>query len=61
MTLGRCGCKYGNPGSQELMVKYYKFNSNNGFTPYKVFTLRSAADKNMALSISNDGSLLLPS
>lgn len=61
MTLGRCSCKQGNPASQELLVKYFKFDTNNGFKPYEVFTLRNAADKKMGLKISNDGSLLLPS
>lgn len=61
MTLSRCTCKAGNPASQEILVKYFKFDNNNGFKPYELFTLRSAADQRMGLKISNDGSLLLPS
>jgi hypothetical protein len=61
MVLGKCSCKYGNPATQEILVKYFKFDDNNGFKPYRVFTLRSVANKNLALKISNDGSLLLPS
>lgn len=61
MTLGRCDCRYGNPTQQELLVKYFRYEKNNGFDPYKVFYLRSVTNRNMAMKISDDGSLLLPS
>jgi hypothetical protein len=61
MTLGRCDCQHGNARAQELLVKYFRYEKNNGFEPYRVFSLRSKTNSRMALKISNDGSLLLPS
>jgi hypothetical protein len=61
MTLGRCDCRHGNAKQQELLVKYFKFEKNNGFDPYRIFYIRSASQRNMGLKMSNDGSLLLPS
>jgi len=61
MVLGRCSCRYGNPATQELLVKYFRFDNNNGFKPWSVFSLVNQGDKRMGLKISNDGSLLLPS
>lgn len=59
MVLSRC--HGGRSSQQELWVKYYDFNNNNGFKPWRVFTVRSRVNNNMALKITNDGSLLLPS
>jgi hypothetical protein len=61
MVLQRCNCKNGNQAGQEFMIKYFQYNKHNGFQPWRVFTLASQADSRMALSVSNDGALLLPS
>lgn len=61
MTLDRCVCHQGMEAQQELLVRYFVFGENNGFKPWRVFTMTNTADKNLALSVSNDGSLLLPS
>lgn len=61
MILQRCDCGRSRSKRQELLVKYYNFGKDNGFKPWSVFTLRSKANSRMALSVSSDGSLLLPS
>lgn len=59
MVLARCHS--GRSTQQELLVKYFEYDNNNGFKPWRVFTVNSRANKHMAIKIDNDGSLLLPS
>jgi hypothetical protein len=61
MRLARCQCGGNKSIQQELLVKYFTYNKSNGFKPWSVFTLTSRADSRMALKVSQDGSLLLPS
>lgn len=59
MVLARCHS--GRSTQQELLVKYFQAKNNNGFKPWRVFSVRSLRNQSMRLKISNDGSLLLPS
>lgn len=59
MVLDKCPCNGG--ATQEILIKYYVFGDNNGFEPWTVFSFRNVQQPNMAIKISNDGSLLLPS
>lgn len=59
MVLARCHS--GRSTQQELWVKYFEYDNNNGFKPWRIFTMRNRAQRRLVLRVSRDGSLLLPS
>lgn len=59
MVLANCHCHGSVSSTQELLVKYFEFDNNNGFVPNKKFYFRSGASLSPHfLVVSNDGSHL---
>jgi len=47
-----------NSGGERWSIKYFNAGANQGFTPYKLFTVTSKMSGGRALYVSDDGSLL---
>jgi hypothetical protein len=59
MELANCNCHGAVSSRQELFVKYFEFDNNNGFVPMRKFYFKSASGFTAnVLRVSNDGSYL---
>jgi hypothetical protein len=59
MILSKCDQLGAKSKTQRISLKYFSFNKNNGFTPYRVFSIRNTKTRALGLKVSNDNSLLL--